>query len=210
MANPSTSKPNSSQQEIIHAAAQLFVQQGYHGTSMRQIAKASGLALGSAYNHFPSKEAIFKAVFLEYHPYNDILPYLISINNIPIEEFLQKAIDALGESLKERPYFLNLLFIEIVEFDGVHIFELFKQVVPNAGQIPIGLIKNNPRIRSIPPLILMRTMMGMIVSYYTIELTFAKIAPPEFRENASSYVIDILLHGILLPDSDTQSKPSQA
>ena len=43
-------------QEIINAAHDLFTQQGFHGTSMRQIAKQAGMALGSLYNHFLSAD----------------------------------------------------------------------------------------------------------------------------------------------------------
>ncbi len=49
--------------EIIRAAHKLFVQQGYHGTSMRQIAKQAGIALGGLYNHFDSKQEVFQAEF---------------------------------------------------------------------------------------------------------------------------------------------------
>ena len=63
-------------QEIIRAALPLFSQQGYHGTSMRQIAAAAGIALGGIYNHFESKEAIFRAVSFAYHPIHTILPAL--------------------------------------------------------------------------------------------------------------------------------------
>jgi AcrR family transcriptional regulator len=41
--------------EITHVAYRLFLEQGYHGTSMRQIAQKSGIALGGIYNHFESK-----------------------------------------------------------------------------------------------------------------------------------------------------------
>ncbi|MCE7861481.1 MAG: TetR/AcrR family transcriptional regulator, partial [Chloroflexi bacterium CFX2] len=47
---------------IEDAAVELFIEQGYHATSMRQIADRAGLALGGIYNHFASKEEIFEAI----------------------------------------------------------------------------------------------------------------------------------------------------
>ena len=41
---------------IEDAAVKLFMEHGYHATSMRQIAEHAGLALGGIYNHFSSKE----------------------------------------------------------------------------------------------------------------------------------------------------------
>jgi AcrR family transcriptional regulator len=49
-------------QKIIFEAGLLFSMNGYDGTSMRDIAAASGILPGSVYHHFTSKEQIFVAV----------------------------------------------------------------------------------------------------------------------------------------------------
>jgi AcrR family transcriptional regulator len=41
---------------IIQQAAVVFNQQGYAGTSMSDIMRATGLKKGGIYNHFQSKE----------------------------------------------------------------------------------------------------------------------------------------------------------
>ncbi len=51
--------------QVLEAAADLIVEKGYHGTSMRDIAKYTGMLPGSLYYHFPSKEALLTAVFEE-------------------------------------------------------------------------------------------------------------------------------------------------
>ncbi len=48
---------------ILTAARTLFGDQGFAATPMDQIAQASGVAKGAVYHHFPSKEAVFEAVF---------------------------------------------------------------------------------------------------------------------------------------------------
>ena len=42
------SKGEASQQRIVEAAYALFLEQGYHGTSMRQIAERAGLTMGAS------------------------------------------------------------------------------------------------------------------------------------------------------------------
>jgi AcrR family transcriptional regulator len=53
------------------------MEQGYHATSMRQIADRAGLALGGIYNHFKSKDEIFEAIIVDKHPYKKILPIIL-------------------------------------------------------------------------------------------------------------------------------------
>lgn len=47
---------------ILAAAASILARHGYHGTSMRDLAKATGRGLSSFYTYFPSKEALLFAL----------------------------------------------------------------------------------------------------------------------------------------------------
>lgn len=47
---------------IVAAAAELFVERGYGGTSMREIAGRVGMLAGSVYHYYPAKENLFLAV----------------------------------------------------------------------------------------------------------------------------------------------------
>ena len=49
-------------QQIISAASLLFVRKGFFGTSIADLAKATGLTKGALYHHFENKDAIFFAV----------------------------------------------------------------------------------------------------------------------------------------------------
>lgn len=52
--------------EIISAAAQLFATEGYHGASMRSMAKAASLQAGSLYSHFAGKDELLVLVVERY------------------------------------------------------------------------------------------------------------------------------------------------
>ena len=47
---------------IEDAAKQLFIRQGFHATSMRNIAARAGTSLGNLYNYYPTKEAILGSI----------------------------------------------------------------------------------------------------------------------------------------------------
>ncbi|NOQ97873.1 MAG: TetR family transcriptional regulator [Calditrichae bacterium] len=72
---------HSTKQLILEEALNLFLEKGYHGASMRTLAKRVGLQGSSLYNHFKSKEAIFAALM------ELAGPQLIGLQ---IEEILEK------------------------------------------------------------------------------------------------------------------------
>ena len=47
---------------ILQAALEAFVEHGYHGTSIRDIAAASGLSVPGVYHHYRSKQEILAAL----------------------------------------------------------------------------------------------------------------------------------------------------
>ena len=48
---------------ILDAALRCFVEQGFHGTAIPEIAKRAGIAAGTIYHHFASKEALVNALY---------------------------------------------------------------------------------------------------------------------------------------------------
>jgi AcrR family transcriptional regulator len=55
----------STERQIREEATILFYEQGYHATSMREIAAAVGIKAGSLYNHFSGKQEILYTIALE-------------------------------------------------------------------------------------------------------------------------------------------------
>jgi AcrR family transcriptional regulator len=52
-------------QALLDAAARGFAEHGYHRTNIDRVSEDAGLAKGTVYNYFPSKQAIFTAALLE-------------------------------------------------------------------------------------------------------------------------------------------------
>lgn len=60
-----TPKGQRARTAILEAAEGLLVTHGFHGTSMRDIAKEAGLPLASVVYHFPKKERLYAEVLLD-------------------------------------------------------------------------------------------------------------------------------------------------
>lgn len=48
---------------ILAAALELFVERGFHGTAVPEVAERAGVGAGTIYRYFPSKEALVNALF---------------------------------------------------------------------------------------------------------------------------------------------------
>lgn len=57
-----SSGTNDTRENLVKLAAQIFSEQGYSATTMRNIAEKAGIEAASIYYHFPSKEALVDEV----------------------------------------------------------------------------------------------------------------------------------------------------
>ena len=198
------SKGEQTRQAIVSAAYDLIIRQGYAATSMRQIAEKSGLALGGIYNHFSSKEDVFRAIIEERHPFFQMMPLLTSVEGDTVEQYVRNAAHTLVRELERHPEFLNLMLVEIVEFKTRHVPAVFERILPLLLPVTQRLAELKGNLRPIPPFVLMRAFMGMFFSYYITEMLMARALPPALRKvnaRAIDHFVDIFLHGVLEPEA---------
>jgi hypothetical protein len=118
-----------------------------------------------------------------------------------VEEFVKDAANRLVSNLDERLDFLKLMFIELVEFNGQHIPEIFDTFYPEVLVFAQRFTINRTELRSIPAPILVRAFIGMFFSYFLTEVLIGQFLPAEMNENTLDHFIDIYLHGVLLDDN---------
>lgn len=185
---------------IEDAAIELFLKQGYAATSMRQIADEVGLALGGIYNHFSSKEEIFKGIIVDKHPYKQILPAVLAAQGETAEDFYRNAAHIVISEMGSRPEFVNLMFIELVEFKGRHGAILLREIAPKILPVFEQVIKSRKSLRVTNPALLMRSFVGLVISYLITEMMISNsIVSKMLPKNSEDAYIDIFLHGILKP-----------
>jgi len=190
---------------LIEAAHDLFLDNGFHGTSMRQIARGAKLTLSGIYNHFDSKEAIFVAVVLANHPYRDLLPAMSEAQGATAEEFFRDAARRMLAGLKKHPRMLNLMLIELVEFEGRHIPLLMETMIPQLIAAFSQTQQYAAELRPISPLVMMRAFLGMFFSHYIIDMLLQKadlstLISPDLEPDWFGGVVDIYLRGVLAPE----------
>jgi AcrR family transcriptional regulator len=194
------SKGEQTRLQIIQAAHKLFISQGFHATSMREIARQAGITLSGIYNHFDTKEHLFEAVYFTNHPYTQLIPAVLEAQGNTTQEILRETAKSLIASFNNQPEFLNLMFIDLVEFQNKYTSKLLEQQFSSFSQIYQHVfLDKTPPLRPLPPLIIVRSFFGLFFSYYLTHLILSTTPklPPEIDLNAFEAFLEIYLHGIL-------------
>lgn len=118
---------------IEDAAKMLFIKQGFHATSMRDIARQADVSLGNFYNYYRTKEAILESIIEKYVLIID--EKLKSIFDEISEPLEPDSLLKLGRSVKDvvNDYhdFWLLMYIDVLEFQNRHFRKMFENLTPN-------------------------------------------------------------------------------
>ncbi len=197
MPDETVSKGDRTRAAVLEAAYELFLEQGYAATSMRQIAARSGLALGGIYNHFTGKEAIFSELIIDRHPFRDILPIIAGTPSDDVETFVRTAARTMVSELGKRPDFIKLMLIELVEFNGRNVPKMMDFVLPNILPLITRFSRSRGVLRPMPPFVFFRAFLGLFFSYFITEMLLANTPVAALQGNSLDHFVEIFLHGVM-------------
>jgi len=192
-------------QEILDAALESFAEQGFAATKMSDIAQRAGIAKGTIYRYFETKEALFEAIVRSgVQPFQKQASEIVLSPDISAEEMLRTMIGMMYRStarFRERKIILMLLIAEGAKFP--HLVDIFYRAVMMEGEeilarlfergVSSGEFRNSPATRE-PRVVIGPEIMA------TIWLSvFASVSPLNIERFEEAHV-DLVLHGILNPD----------
>ena len=102
--------------EIVDACEKLYAETGFHGVSLKEIARETSMSRPSVYNYFRTKEEIFLALFArEYDRWNAGLARMLEK---PAPMDAAAFADALARTLRDRGLLLRLLSMNLYDMEG--------------------------------------------------------------------------------------------
>lgn len=112
---------------IEEAAKELLIKQGFHATSMRDIAKTADVSLGNLYNYYKTKDDIFESIINRYLIVIDQkLREIFEGIDEPLEpESLRDFGGQIGELVNQHHDFWLLMYIDVLEFQNRHFRKMF-------------------------------------------------------------------------------------
>jgi AcrR family transcriptional regulator len=172
------SKSEASTQKVLKAGLSLFSRQGYRATSMRQLARRSGLSVGNLYHHFGNKEQIFQRLIDRY--WEVLLDPDLPLNRIfaaaRFPDDLEEMAAAIDQVVTENAQSILLIYIDVIEFKGKHIRAFYQQMADrfrSAYADRIDEMKRKGEVaEGVDPLIGVMLATRWFFYYFTVEKCF--------------------------------------
>jgi len=202
-----------SQVAILEAALQLFSTQGYHGTSIREIAAEAGVSTGNVYHHFPDKETLFKSLLDQYWDYvgDPSAPFNKALAEGAFPFDLEKLAQAAEQSARTYRRHMNLIYVDVVEFQGTHLRKYFSEMPDRfhamlSKHYPGDLLKESLAPECTPKTAVMLAC-RVFLQYFAVEILFGVTG--QFGLDTATSIAEtanILRYGMLRPAEPTALK----
>jgi TetR/AcrR family transcriptional regulator, acrAB operon repressor len=170
-------KSDASARKVLKAALSLFSRQGYRATSMRQIARRSGLSVGNLYHHFGNKETIFQRLIDQY--WEVLMDPELPLNKIfaaarfPAD--LEEMAAAIDQVVTENSPHILLIYIDVIEFKGKHIRTFYQQMADRFSAAYAGRfeqMREQGELGTVDPLIGVMLATRWFFYFFTVERCF--------------------------------------
>jgi AcrR family transcriptional regulator len=196
---PQTANESLSHDRILEQALPLFATEGYGAITMRMIARAAGLTIGTLYHYFPSKRALYLAV-LE-RAYGRAARHwsqeVLHGPNDPRER-LATFVREYCAFVESHHDFVRLMKREQLEGDAEQMALQARSLFASQYQATVDLFAELAPQRD--PTLLAHSLLGLMLHHYEVR-ALRPLFPgykPEHDDPAcvAEHVLAVLLHGI--------------
>ena len=162
--------------KIERAALRLFTRQGFHGTTVREIAHGAGVSMGKLYLYYPTKEEIF--IDLVHHMEQKMegqrQKVLIPLMKSPDPESLKKLGMAVGRVVSESLDYWRLMYVDVVEFRHKHFQNSYREIAGGLRNFSTALFQKSPIPfpQNVQPGFAYVTLYLQFVTYFLVEELF--------------------------------------
>ncbi len=194
--------------QIVEAAAKLFSEKGFDGTSIDDIAEACGVAPGLIYHYFDSKADILRALIEQ----KAFLPKMAEILKTPpkatVEETLTELAYAMWEMLEERREMALMMHGEMQR--NPEVVKVIGRVIRTGIRLLseyLNAQKSEGKLRDdLDPEIFVRTFWGAIFESFFAHhklSPFVRRIPPKRLVQG---LVRLLLYGAINPPNQSELK----
>ncbi len=163
--------------KIVHAAAQLFARQGYHGTSTREIARLANISENTLFRYFEHKEDLFWAALRSRLSGLELRRDLLSgiSDGASPEVVLPQLFAQLVDTTILKPELLRLIAVAFIELRWKAATVCYEYLSPIFSAVNRYLAKNieSGKLRNVDPSLLTAALATTVM----VHPEFAKLIP---------------------------------
>lgn len=196
-------KTSQTKPHLLETAITLFSKKGYNGVSMRDIAKEVGISPPALYNHFDSKEALYRAaISTTFEDKSTRLLATMSASDEPLQ-CLRLFIQILVEEMQADRRFHRLIQWEFLDADAERLAFLGNFIFNKVHQPFIHLLeKLKPGCDAV---LLSDMIFGMAKQHFEMEPVLPYMSTYEAGKRTATEVADMMLT-VLTPFFHTVDK----
>jgi AcrR family transcriptional regulator len=188
-------------QELIAAALEAFSRNGFAGTKIEDIAELAGVAKGTVYLYFETKDALFEAVVREnISPIFARLTEMTGVMPSSAGEMLSTVIEHVYRELIDCParrVIMQILIGEGSRFPQLTAF-YYNEVIARGKQILRKIIKHGidtGEFRATQVLNNPEVIMGPAIMAAVWKMTFEQASPLNLKQFLAAH-LDVVLNGL--------------
>jgi AcrR family transcriptional regulator len=198
---------------IEDAAKELLIKQGFHATSMRDIARRASISLGNVYNYFETKEAIFESIINRYVTIIDQkLKEILEELDEPLDpKDMRRLGEMVGELVDRHQDFWLLMYIDVLEFQNRHFRKMFEGLAEKFRRLFeerfASAIERGDLRSGVDPAVGFTVAYMQFFNYFLVERLFGgNLHLGLTDEQALNYLTKIFCYGVLSESKLTQFK----
>lgn len=185
--------------QILQAAIQVFAEKGFHRATIKDVAKAAGVADGTIYNYFNNKADLLVAMVAQF---GEMLQFSNQVKQF-VGDFTPEQI--MGTILRNR---FSLLERNRAQFQAImpqiiNDPSLRRQFYETLGEPTLAILEqvwqaqvDQGHIRQIDPQVLVRLFLGIFFGVAILEIIGDSVIADD-KERLANTIQDLLLNGIL-------------
>ncbi len=197
-------KQTNKQQKIVETAIKMFAEKGYANTPTSEIAKTAGVAEGTIFRHYGTKDNLLLSVILPF--LKESIPDVAEeIFNEVLSENIQCFEDFLRAFMKNRIGFLheNKEIFRVVVKELFYSEELRKEILPFFSKSilqhlnkVIDLYKERGELMDLPNETLIRMTLTFIGGYFVSRFVFWPDYSVENEEEEVEHIVRFVMDGV--------------
>ena len=189
--------------EILEAALELFVEKGFAGTRLDDVAARAGLSKAAIYLYFDDKLALFQGVIQQAVISNfSTVEGMLAAHRGPVAALLPGILDFMASRVEQTPLasIAKLVIAESRAFPEIGRFYL-KEVIGRGIPLFEGLIARGVaagEFRKVDPMLTVRSLVGPMVLSIIWKTVFEPIGAEKLDVRAlARHHADLMLHALM-------------